>query len=101
MSEISPRPWRKKVFVDGSHNIVSGPGGLGFVCQYTSGKACAEEREMAEADGSLITQAPELLERLKVRVEQCGCCGDADFAVNLACLDCQADMVVIARAESR
>lgn len=99
MSEISPRPWRKKVFVDGSHNIVSGPDGLGFVCQYSH--ANGEHRERAETDGSLITQAPELLERLKIRVEQCGCCGDADFAVNLACLDCQDDMVVIARAESR
>ena len=101
MSEISPRPWRKKTLNDGSHCIVSGPGGLGFVCQYTSSTADAEEREMAEADGSLIVQAPELLERLKSRVEQCGCCGDADFAVNLACLDCQADVVVIARAEGR
>ena len=63
MSEISPRPWRKKVFVDGSHNIVSGPDGLGFVCQYSHSNG--EHRERAETDGSLITQAPELLERLK------------------------------------
>ena len=101
MSEISPRPWRKKVLADGSRCVVSGPNAVGFVCQYTSDKADAEERELAEADGSLIVQAPELLERLKIRVEQCGCCGDADFAVNLACLECQADVVVIARAESR
>lgn len=65
MSEISPRPWRKRVFDDGSFAIVSGPGGLGFVCQYTSNKADEEEREMAEADGSLIAAAPDLLEALR------------------------------------
>ncbi len=63
MSALSPRPWRKRTFDDGSRNIVSGPGGLGFVCQYShkDGKDVDE----AEADGTLIEAAPELIEALK------------------------------------
>lgn len=59
MSAHSPAPWRKKVFTDGSFNVVSF--GNGFVCQYTSEKADAEERALAEVDGSLIVAAPDLL----------------------------------------
>ena len=68
-------------------------------------EAEAQGLEAGQADVLALARtfaaSEELLERLKIRVEQCGCCGDADFAVNLACLECQADVVVIARAESR
>lgn len=75
MSEISPRPWRRRVFNDGSLNIVSGPGGLGFVCQYSH--ANGEDRDLAEADGALIEAAPDLLVALKALLDHT--CGTDSF----------------------
>lgn len=64
MSAHSPAPWRKKVFTDGSRNIVSGPDGLGYVCQYGH-NSTADEIDHVEADGSLIEAAPDLLAAAK------------------------------------
>jgi len=86
----SPAPWML------NKSGVSVDAGMTRIRQEASA-----DRDELKANATLISTAPELLARLKIRVEQCGCCGDADFAVNLACLDCQADMVVIARAEGR
>lgn len=75
MNAHSPAPWRKKVFADGSFNVVSF--GNGFVCQYTSEKADAEERALAEVDGSLIVAAPDLLAALKDLLDHT--CGTDSF----------------------
>lgn len=61
------------------------------------------ERSEAQivADIRLMHAAPGLLGRLKVRVRECGCCGDPDFPTNMACSECLSDLDAIARAEGR
>lgn len=87
MSDISPSPWRKKIFNDGSLNIVSGPGGLGFVCQFGHAGIEREDRELAEADGFLICAAPDLLAACRAVIEawQNGPDGDADAEARTLC----------------
>lgn len=59
------------------------------------------DRDELKANATLISTAPELLERLKIRVRECGCCGDPDFPTDLLCDECKADIPLIARAEGK
>lgn len=46
----------------------------------------------------LVKAAPELLNRLRVRIDTCVCADDDDFPTHLRCEECKDDMALIAKA---
>ena len=111
MAKHTPGPWTvgSQVMGDGFNLWADSTGGVVAWIEPRRNREDEETGEMVvdppdmtqHPDARLIAAAPDLLARLRLRVEQCGCCGDADFAVDVACEECIADRAAIAKAEGR